>query len=573
MDLYEQQPTRQASATVLCAGHNRFGKPCTNQVRADGGFCGRCTGSRLAPKPVPEADAADRPSPPERQKLRSPVPAPASPVLNDWTVANELIERLTPFADGDAELLSLIEVGARLAENSRAGNTKASYRQHYRTFETFGATYGLDTTPPVDPAVIAYFVAYLEHAGRLDRATGERTGEALSHGYVRQAISAIGHRHTINGLDNPTEDPIVRGMLDGHAKKHGTDQDGKDPIRSADLTRIITTLSEPHPTAGRDLAVCLLATHPDLHLTAGVIARLDGEHLQIPAQPDEAMTILVSRRGTRALTPIEIAPENDGAICTVGALRALDPAPFGPVFRSSPTARLTRNGIQRIISASLDRSGLATTPAADGSLSTDDRRRLSASFPNSSPDDIRDRALITNLYWGCFRASELTQRDWRHLKIVDEGIEWTIPKDKTNQEGRQRRVTGVPRHNDPFLCPVLAIEEWRTHLETLLDRPVRATDPVFPTLDRRTRLTAHMSVQAASHTVQQAAQRAGLDGDYGSHSLRSGFTTDALDANVTRDQVKHHGGWRNSRSLDPYIRKSATWARTNPAIQMINREP
>lgn len=521
--------------------------------------------------PSPEADATDRVSPPERPKLRGPVPAPApaSPALNDWTIANELIERLSPFADGDAELLSLIEVGARLAENSRAENTKASYRQHYRTFETFGATYGLDTTPPVDPAVIAYFDAYLEHAGRLDRATGERTGEALSHGYVRQAISAIGHRHTINGFDNPTDDPIVRGLLDGHAKQHGTDQDGKDPIRSADLAQIIAALSQPHPTAARDLAICLLATHPDLLLTAGAIARLDGEHLQIPARPDEAMTILVSRRGTRALTPIEIAPENDGAICAVGALRALDPAPFGPVFRSSPATRMTRNGIHWIIVAGLDRAGLSDV----ASLSLDDRRRISGSFPGGRPEDIRDRALIANLYWGCFRASELTQRDWRHLKIVDEGIEWTIPKDKTNQEGKQRRVTGVPRHNDPFLCPVLAIDEWRTHLETLLGRPVQSTDPVFPTLDRRTRLTAHLSVQATSHAVQQAAQRAGLDGDYGSHSLRSGFTTDALDAGATRDQLKHHGGWRNSRSLDPYIRKSATWARTNPAIQMVNREP
>jgi hypothetical protein len=378
MDLDAHQTTgNEAAATVLCAGHTRFGKPCTNQVRTPGGFCGRCTGSRLAPNPTPAAETPDPPPPPERPHLRPQVAVPAGTSLNEWTVANELIARLTPFAGGDAELLSLIEVGARLAENSRAENTKASYRQHYRTFKTFGATYGLDTTPPVDPAVVAYFVAYLEHAGRLDRATGERTGEALSHGYVRQAISAIGHRHTINGLDNPTDDPIVRGLLDGHAKQHGVDQDGKDPIRNADLARIIATLSQPHPTGARDLAICLLATHPGLHLTAGAIARLDGEHLQIPAQPDQAMTVLVSRRGTRALAPIEIAPDPEGATCTVGALRALDPAPFGPVFRSGPATRLTRNGIQRIIDTSLGRAGLTDPTRLDSGA----RQQISTAFP------------------------------------------------------------------------------------------------------------------------------------------------------------------------------------------------
>lgn len=106
----------------------------------------------------------------------------------------------------------------------------------------------------------------------------------------------------------------------------------------------------------------------------------------------------------------------------------------------------------------------------------------------------------------------------------------------------------------------------------LLGRPVRAGDSVFPTLDRRTRLTTRMSVQAANQAVQLAVERIGLKGDFGSHSLRAGFTTDALDAGATREQVQHHGGWKNIRSLDSYVRRPSTWADTNPALNLVKSE-
>lgn len=133
--------------------------------------------------------------------------------------------------------------------------------------------------------------------------------------------------------------------------------------------------------------------------------------------------------------------------------------------------------------------------------------------------------------------------------------------------GPARHRRSPPPH--PWLCPVLALEEWRATLEGLLGRPIRGNDPIFPTLDRRTRLTSKMSVQAANVAVQLAAARIGLDGDFGSHSLRAGFTTDALDAGSTRENVQHHGGWKNVKSLDSCVRKSPTWAHTNPALVLV----
>lgn len=548
-----------------CAGLTRFNKPCANRVRVEGGFCGRCHGSRLAPTPAPTG-RADPPDPPDAEAARRP-----SAGANDWTIANELIARLTPVAGGDAELLALVEVGARLAENSRASNTKASYQQHWHTFTTFGETHGLSTELPAEPEVIGYFVAYLASAGRTDRRTGGRTGEPLSHGYISQALGAIGHRHTINGHPNPTDDPIVRGILEGYAKLHGTDVDGKDPIHGHHVAQIAETLNQPQPTSARDLAICLLATHPDHLLGASTIVGLDGTHVQLSDNPNDPMVLLVGRRGTRALTPIEIPPETDSSICPVGAMRALGPEPFGPVFRSAPDQRLSRNGLIWILHNAIDQTDIHPAAPTGGlpRLSAADRSRLSTQLTAGPAIDIRDRALITNLYWGCFRASELIERTWNQARFVDQGIEWKIPKTKTDQHGAQPRTTGVPRHPDPWLCPALALQEWRTTLERLLGRRLTPTDPIFPTLDRRTRLTIPMSVDAANDAVKRATGRIGLTGDFGSHSLRTGFTTDAIDAGAPREHVQHHGGWKNAKSLDNYIRKSSTWGDTNPALHLV----
>lgn len=85
-------------------------------------------------------------------------------------------------------------------------------------------------------------------------------------------------------------------------------------------------------------------------------------------------------------------------------------------------------------------------------------------------------------------------------------------------------------------------------------------------------LTDPVHRDAINDIVRRAAQRAGLIGDYGSHSPRAGFTTDCIDAGITREQVQHHGRWTNIRSLDPYYRKTSTWGPTNPATQLAQHD-
>lgn len=87
----------------------------------------------------------------------------------------------------------------------------------------------------------------LADAGRVDRATSERagTGDPLRHGYLRQAIAAVGYRDDLNGLPSPLHDPLVAAVLRGYGRIHGTDVRGKDPIRLDGLTRIGSALTRP----------------------------------------------------------------------------------------------------------------------------------------------------------------------------------------------------------------------------------------------------------------------------------------------------------------------------------------
>ncbi|HEX4868350.1 MAG TPA: tyrosine-type recombinase/integrase [Acidimicrobiales bacterium] len=549
---------RRAAKRFFCAGTNRFGRPCTNRVDRDGQECGRCRG--VAGLPTFEAPQSAAPA--------------ALPAADDWTVASQLQARLAPLAGGNPQLERLVQVCVQLAGNSRATGSKVVYEPHWRTFVLFCQSVGLSCELPVPAETLACFVAYLAEFGRVDRETGERDGTAapLRHGYLRQAISAVGYRHDLHGLPSPVNDPLVRGVLRGYGRLHGTDVRGKDPIRLEGLTRIATTLSTAPPMARRDRALVLLATHPGLGLNAGQLGRLDGEHVLLGATAHEPSALLVHPGGRSLhLEPIELEPDTDvrGA-CAVRGLLELAPDGFGPVFRSAVGQRLSRQGVMKIVRTAIASAGLAGTAVADGLprlAEAQDRARLANHVSRPESADVRDLALILNLYWGAFRGSELVAMTWSDARIVERGVEWRVRHAKNDQLGKGE-IVGAARNPNPLLCPAAALADWRSACAELLGRELRDDDPVFIRLDRQLDDLEPITRDGAAQIVKRAAVAAGLEGNYASHSLRAGFVTDALDAGATREQVQRHGRWSNIRSIDPYYRKTEVWGRNNPSQRL-----
>ncbi|MBK6969782.1 MAG: tyrosine-type recombinase/integrase [Candidatus Microthrix sp.] len=184
---------------------------------------------------------------------------------------------------------------------------------------------------------------------------------------------------------------------------------------------------------------------------------------------------------------------------------------------------------------------------------------------------LRTRAVLLNGYWAAFRGSELAALRWSDAKHVKQGIEWRVRRAKNDQRG-DGHTTPVPRIADPFMCPVQALLEYRQAVELHLGREPTANDPVFFALNRSpSSPTAHLSVASFTYIVNHAAEAAGLaGGPFTSHSLRSGFVTDATDNGASPEQIQRHGRWASTKSLSPYYRRANLWSDANAATKIAN---
>ncbi len=141
-------------------------------------------------------------------------------------------------------------------------------------------------------------------------------------------------------------------------------------------------------------------------------------------------------------------------------------------------------------------------------------------FDTSSLSGLRDRALLFVGFAGGFRRSELTDLEVRDLTEADGGIVYRI----RNPKGRaQTERIQVPDHV-PALDPTPndALREW-------LDAAGIESGPLFRMVDRWGNVrNGALSGQSVYETVRERMAALGHDpGEYGAHSLRAGFATQA----------------------------------------------
>jgi integrase len=74
---------------------------------------------------------------------------------------------------------------------------------------------------------------------------------------------------------------------------------------------------------------------------------------------------------------------------------------------------------------------------------------------------------------------------------------------------------------------------------------------------RRTKAGEPLAAQALWHIVKRRAQLAGLDCDYGAHSLRSGFVTEAGRQNVPLGEGMALTGHRSAQTVMRYFQTGA----------------
>lgn len=160
---------------------------------------------------------------------------------------------------------------------------------------------------------------------------------------------------------------------------------------------------------------------------------------------------------------------------------------------------------------------------------------------------VRDRALLLVGFAGGFRRSELIEIDCKNVDRTQQGIAITIPRSKTDQEGRGRKI-GIPFGRTRW-CPVTALEEW-------LKMGGVDGGPLFRRVDRHGNcLAQRMSGEAVSLVIKERVEAAGLDpSDYSGHSLRSGFCTSAAQAGIASWIIRKQTGHASDVSMARYVR-------------------
>ena len=161
---------------------------------------------------------------------------------------------------------------------------------------------------------------------------------------------------------------------------------------------------------------------------------------------------------------------------------------------------------------------------------------------------VRDRAVILLGFAGAARRANLAAIEVENLLWSDEGIAVTLPRSKTDPEGRGHTLA-VPRGAHPDSCPVRALEAW-------LGAAGITAGPVFRAVDRHGRVGAKaLHPESVAAILKRAVARAGFDpAGYGGHSLRAGFATEAARGGATVWDIMRQTGHRSPLTVARYIR-------------------
>ena len=158
---------------------------------------------------------------------------------------------------------------------------------------------------------------------------------------------------------------------------------------------------------------------------------------------------------------------------------------------------------------------------------------------------LRDRALLLFAFSsGGRRRSEVASATMENLiKIDDTTYLYRLTHSKTDQAGTE--------HNADADKPIVGVAA--EALTAWLEASGVTSGEVFRRI-RKTKAVEPLAAQAVWLIVKRRAQLAGLTGDFGAHSLRSGFVTEAGRQNVPLAEAMGLTGHRSMQTFLRYFR-------------------
>jgi integrase len=257
----------------------------------------------------------------------------------------------------------------------------------------------------------------------------------------------------------------------------------------------------------------------------------------LPAAPEEvALFVEAQLSGGRSAAAIRTM---------LAALRWIHEAAGWPSPTHDPAVRLAWKAASRALGLGAKRQ---KTPATMEVLA-----RLVEQVDRMTLAGKRDAGVLLVGFHGAFRRSEIAAIRVEHVREVPGGIAVLIPKSKTDQSGEGETIGIAARGG--ALCAVQAVEEWRTASGVSTGRLFRAF-----ALDGGLRET--FGGAAVAGIVKCYATAAGLDAtDFGGHSLRAGFVTEAYRRGASDAEIAGTTRHKSMTTLARYRRESDPVAR------------
>lgn len=292
----------------------------------------------------------------------------------------------------------------------------------------------------------------------------------------------------------------------------------------------------------------------------------------LPAEPMTVCLWLADQapvwRPATAHDPLEHIVE--GQVCEQAGLRpatiARRLASISVVHRAAGVANPAAHEQVRATMAGIRRHPGVAPPRRRTAARTDQILAMTHGLdPETDSVDARDAALILIGYAAALRRSDLARLDLTDLTVDEHGLSVSVRRSKTDQEA-EGVVVGIAADDDGVSAAAEAWALWRAHLARAGITRGAAWRPIHRSAQgtltvRRPRLSG----RAISDIVTRRAAAVGLDGDFGSHSLRRGLATEAIANGVPEHAVMRHGRWRSMTTMRSYVDDAERFAETNPS--------
>lgn len=165
---------------------------------------------------------------------------------------------------------------------------------------------------------------------------------------------------------------------------------------------------------------------------------------------------------------------------------------------------------------------------------------------------IRDRSLLLIGFVGAFRRSEIVGLNIEDVKFTREGVVVNLRRSKTDQEG-EGRLVAIPYGSNILTCPVRNLKDW-------IDHSGIKEGALFRGINRHGQLQEEaLTDHAVAIIIKRNKYLANRKESFSGHSLRAGFVTTAVLADVSEHSIMRQTGHKKSDTLKKYIRIGNMW--------------